>query len=293
MARDETPFRRIRAAFFISPTAVVGIVLLSLILVVALAAPWISPQNPFDPAQLNAQDGRLPPGAMSSGGTTFWLGTDAHGRDVLSAILYGLRTSFTVGVSSTLIALAIGLALGLGAACFGGRADALITRIADIELSFPAFLIALVVLAVLGQGMGKTIAALVAVQWAYFTRGFRRAMRAQMDKEYIEAARCLALTPSRIVLHHLLPNCLPAIFVIAAVQMAAAITLEATLSFLGLGVPLTEPSLGLLIADGYPYLQSGKYWISFFPGVALVLTIVSINLVADRLREVLYSLPQR
>lgn len=292
MARDETPFRRIRTAFFVSPTAIVGIVLLSLILVVALAAPWISPQNPFDPVQLDAQDGRLPPGAMSRG-TTFWLGSDAQGRDVLSAILYGLRTSLAVGVSSTLIALAIGLALGVGAACLGGRADALITRIADVELSFPAFLIALVVLAVLGQGMGKTIAALVAVQWAYFARGMRRAMRAQMHKEYIEAVRCLALAPSRIVLHHLLPNCLPAIFVIAAVQMAAAITLEATLSFLGLGVPLTEPSLGLLIADGYPYLQSGKYWISFFPGAALVLTIVSINLVAERLREVLIPLPQR
>src|SRR5271155_1635470 len=131
MARDETPFRRLRAAFFLSPTAVVGIVLLSLILVIALAAPWISPQNPFDAVQLNAQDGRLAPGAMSSGGTTFWLGTAAQGGDVLSAILYGLRTSFAVGVSSTLIALAIGLALGLGAACFGGRADALITRIAD------------------------------------------------------------------------------------------------------------------------------------------------------------------
>lgn len=293
MARDESPLRRIREAFFVSPTGVFGVVLLSLILVVALAAPWISPQNPFDPVQLNAQDGRLPPGALSSGGTTFWLGTDAQGRDVLSAILYGLRTSLTVGASSTFIALAIGLALGLGAAYFGGRAEAFITRIADIELSFPAFLIALVVLAVLGQGIGKTIAALVAVQWAYFARGLRRAVRAQMHKQYIEAVRCLALKPSRIVLHHLLPNCVPAIFVFAAVQMTAAITLEATLSFLGLGVPLTEPSLGLLIADGYPFLQSGKYWISFFPGIALVLTIVSINLVAERLREVVMPLPQQ
>ena len=246
MARDETPFRRIGAAFFVSPTAIVGIVLLSLVLIAALAAPVISPQNALDPVQIHALDGRLPPGASSSGGSTFWLGTDTHGRDVFSAILYGLRTSLEVGVSSTLIALTIGVVLGLGAACIGGRTDALITRLADIQLCFPAFLIALVLLALLGQGMGKTIAALVAVQWAYFARAFRRALGAQMHAQYSEAARCLALTPSRIVLHHLLPNCLPALFIVAAAQTAAAIVLEATLSFLGLAVPLSEPSLGAM-----------------------------------------------
>jgi peptide/nickel transport system permease protein len=293
MARDETPSRRLRAAFFESPAAVVGIVLFCLVLVVALAAPLISPQNPYDPAQLDALDGRLPPGATSSTGSTFWLGTDAQGRDVLSAILYGLRTSLAVGILSTFVALAIGLALGLGAACFGGRTDTLITRSADIQVSFPALLIALVLLAVLGQGVEKTVAALVAVQWAYFARSCRHAVRVEMGKEYIEAARCLALTPSRIVFHHLLPNCLPALIVVAAVQVAVAITLEATLSFLGFGVPLSEPSLGLLIADGYPYLLSGKYWISFFPGVALLLTIISINLMADQLGDILDPRRQR
>ena len=166
-------------------------------------------------------------------------------------------------------------------------------RIADIQLSFPAILIALILLAVLGQGTCKIITALVTVQWAYYARTVRGAALVEKRKEYIEAARCLALSPSRIVFRHLLPNCLPPLIVVATVQVAAAIALEATLSFLGLGLPITEPSLGLLIANGYQYLLSGKYWISFFPGVALLLTIVSINLVADQLRDVLNPRLQR
>jgi len=286
MAREETPFRRILSDFMANPTAVFGLVLLAAILAVAVAAPLISPQNPYDLAQLDVVDGRLPPGANTDGGT-FWLGTDDQGRDMLSAIFYGLRISLTVGVVSTVIALALGLTLGLAAAYFGGRTETVIMRIADIQLSFPAILIALILLAVLGQGMLKIIAALVTVQWAYYARTVRSAAMVEKRKEYIEAARCLALSPSRIVFRHLLPNCLPPLIVVATVQVAAAIALEATLSFLGLGLPITEPSLGLLIANGYQYLLSGKYWISFFPGVALLLTIVSINLVADQLRDVL------
>ncbi|HZI84079.1 MAG TPA: ABC transporter permease, partial [Casimicrobiaceae bacterium] len=192
-----------------------------------------------------------------------------------------------VGVTSTLLALALGLALGLIAAYLGGRSEALIMRIADIQLSFPAILIALILLAVLGQGTLKIIAALVTVQWAYYARTVRSAALVEKRKEYVEAARGLALSPSRIVFRHILPNCLPPLIVVATVQVAAAIALEATLSFLGLGLPITEPSLGLLIANGYQYLLSGKYWISFFPGVALLLAIVSINLVGDRLRDTL------
>jgi len=286
MAGEETPFRRILSDFVANPTAVFGLVLLAAILAVAIAAPLISPQNPYDLAQLDVVDGRLPPGAKTDGGT-FWLGTDDQGRDMLSAIFYGLRISLTVGVASTAVALALGLALGLAAAYFGGRTETVIMRIADIQLSFPAILIALILLAVLGQGMLKFIAALVTVQWAYYARTVRSAALVEKRKEYIEAARCLALSPSRIVFRHLLPNCLPPLIVVATVQVAAAIALEATLSFLGLGLPITEPSLGLLIANGYQYLLSGKYWISFFPGVALLLTIVSINLVADQLRDVL------
>jgi peptide/nickel transport system permease protein len=292
MAREETSLGRILSDFMASPTAVFGLLLLAAILVVAIAAPFISPQNPYDLAQLDVMDGRLPPGAKSDGGT-FWLGTDDQGRDMLSAIFYGLRISLTVGVVSTVVALALGLALGLAAAYLGGRTETVIMRIADIQLSFPAILIALILLAVLGQGMLKIIAALVTVQWAYYARTVRSAALVEKRKEYIEAARCLALSPSRIVFHHLLPNCLPPLIVVATVQVAAAIALEATLSFLGLGLPITEPSLGLLIANGYQYLLSGKYWISFFPGVALLITIVSINLVADQLRDVLNPRLQR
>jgi peptide/nickel transport system permease protein len=292
MAREESPFRRILSDFTANPTAIFGLVLLAAILAVAIAAPLISPQNPYDLAQLDVVDGRLPPGAKTDGGT-FWLGTDDQGRDMLSAIFYGLRISLTVGVASTVVALALGLALGLAAAYFGGRTETVIMRIADIQLSFPAILIALILLAVLGQGMLKIVAALVTVQWAYYARTVRSAALVEKRKEYIEAARCLALSPSRIVFRHLLPNCLPPLIVVATVQVAAAIALEATLSFLGLGLPITEPSLGLLIANGYQYLLSGKYWISFFPGVALLLTIVSINLVADQLRDVLNPRLQR
>ena len=292
MAREETPLGRILSDFMGSPTAVFGLLLLAAILVVAIAAPFISPQNPYDLAQLDVMDGRLPPGAKTDGGT-FWLGTDDQGRDMLSAIFYGLRISLTVGVVSTVVALALGLALGLAAAYLGGRTETVIMRIADIQLSFPAILIALILLAVLGQGMLKIIAALVTVQWAYYARTVRSAALVEKRKEYIEAARCLALPPSRIVFRHLLPNCLPPLIVVATVQVAAAIALEATLSFLGLGLPITEPSLGLLIANGYQYLLSGKYWISFFPGVALLITIVSINLVADQLRDVLNPRLQR
>ncbi len=293
MAEEQTPLRRIAADFADNPVAVFGLALLAALMLVAIFAPLISPQNPYDLAQLDIMDSRLPPGSPTPSGGTFWLGTDDQGRDMLSAIFYGLRISLSVGVIATAIALAIGLAMGLVAAYFGGWIEGLIMRVADIQLSFPAILIALILLAVLGQGMFKIIAALVTVQWAYYARTVRSAALVEKRKEYIEAARCLALAPSRIVFRHLLPNCLPPLMVVATVQVAAAIALEATLSFLGLGLPITEPSLGLLIANGYQYLLSGKYWISFFPGVALLLTIVSINLVADQLRDVLNPRLQR
>ena len=289
----QTPFRRVVDDFFANPVAAFGFGLLCLIVFFAIFAPWISPQNPYDLAQLDIMDGRQPPGSKSMDGMTFWLGTDDQGRDMLSAIFYGLRISLMVGAASTVLALLIGLTMGLTAAYFGGRVETLIMRIVDIQLSFPAILIALILIAVLGQGTGKVIAALVTIQWAYYARTVRAAALVEKRKEYVEAARCLALPPSRIVFRHLLPNCLPPLLVVATVQVAAAIALEATLSFLGLGLPITEPSLGLLIANGYQYLLSGKYWISFFPGVALLLTIVSINLVADRLRDVLNPRLQR
>lgn len=283
----ESPWRRLASEFAASRLALVGLALLLVLVVVALAAPWIAPQNPYDLAQLDVLDSRLPPGSQSLSGKTYWLGTDDQGRDMLSAILFGLRISLTVGVASTVAALALGLALGLAAAYFGGWLDAVIMRIADIQLSFPAILIALILLAALGQGVGKIIVALVTVQWAYYARTVRSAALVERQKEYMEAAKVLALPEPRIVLGHLLPNCLPPLIVVATVQVAHAISLEATLSFLGLGLPITEPSLGLLIANGFQYLLSGKYWISFYPGLALLVTIMAINLVADQLRDIL------
>jgi peptide/nickel transport system permease protein len=273
--------------FVRSRIAAAALAMLVVILLIAAFAPFISPQNPYDLSQLDVLDGRLAPGAHSDSGKSYVLGTDDQGRDMLSAIFYGLRTSLMVGSVSTLLALAIGLAVGLFAAWHGGWVDALIMRIADIQLSFPSILIALVLLAVLGQGLDKIIFALVAVQWAYYARTVRGTALIERRKEYIDAAIALSLPVRRIIFRHLMPNCLPPLVIIATVQVAAAITLEATLSFLGLGLPITEPSLGLLIANGYTYLLSGKYWISVFPGIALLLTIVSINLVADRMREML------
>jgi peptide/nickel transport system permease protein len=289
-ARDgaDHPLARLAVDFAENRLALFGLVVFAVILFVAVCAPLLSPQNPYDLAQLDVLDSRLEPGARSGDGKrVFWLGTDDQGRDMLSAIFYGLRISLGVGVTATLGALALGLTLGLAAAFLGGRIDTLVMRVADIQLSFPAILIALILLALLGQGIDKIIIALIAVQWAYYARTVRSAALVERSKEYIEAATCLALPPRRIVFRHLLPNCLPPVIVVATVQVAAAIALEATLSFLGLGLPITEPSLGLLIANGFTYMLSGKYWISFFPGLALLATIVSINLVGDQLRDVL------
>jgi peptide/nickel transport system permease protein len=284
----ESPARRLVRSFFSSKVATVGFAVLLLIVLAAIFAPVISPQNPYDLSSLDVLDSRLEPGQKAGDGKlTYLLGTDEQGRDMLSAILYGIRISVMVGVSSTVIALALGLVLGLFAGYAGGRTESFIMRIADIQLSFPPILIALILLALTGQGVGKIIIALVTVQWAYYARTARSAALVERKKEYIEAATCLGLSPLRIMLRHLLPNCLPPLIVIAALQVASAISLEATLSFLGLGLPVTEPSLGLLIANGFQYLLSGKYWISFFPGLALLVTVAAINLVADQLRDVL------
>jgi peptide/nickel transport system permease protein len=285
--REQTPFQRFVEDFAESKLAVAGAVMLAILVVIALTAPWISPQNPYDLAQLDVMDAKLEPGAKLGNGKAALLGTDDQGRDMVAGIFYGLRISIFVGVAATVLALIIGAVVGMLAAYVGGRTDSVLMRIADIQLSFPPILIALVLLALLGQGLDKIITALITVQWAYYARTVRGAALVERRREYIEAAQVLGLPPYRIVFGHLLPNCMPPLIVIATVQVAAAITLEATLSFLGLGLPITEPSLGLLIANGFNFLLSGKYWISFFPGVALVLLIVSINLVGDHLRDVL------
>jgi peptide/nickel transport system permease protein len=285
--RIETPLRRFWSEFAESKLALFGLAMLIVIILIAIFAPLISPQNPYDLGQLDIMDSKLAPGEKSVAGNAHLLGTDDQGRDMLSAIFYGLRISLGVGIASTVFALAIGLFFGMIAAYFGGWVDTLIMRIVDIQLSFPAILIALILLAVLGQGVDKIIVALITVQWAYYARTVRASALVEKQKEYIEAAKVLALSKTRILFRHMLPNCLPPLIVVATVQVAHAIALESTLSFLGLGLPITEPSLGLLISNGFTYLMSGKYWISFYPGLALLLTIMSINLVADQLRDVL------
>jgi len=287
VAPVETPWRRFVTDFMASPLAIVGLIMLVAIIAIALVAPLISPQNPYDLNQLDILDGNLKPGSKAGPGYTFWLGSDDQGRDMLSGIFYGLRISLGVGVMSSVLALALGLSVGLLAAYTGGRVEGFLMRVVDIQLSFPAILVALILLAVLGEGTWKVIAALVTVQWAYYARTVRGTALVERRKEYIEAALCLGLSHRRVMFRHLLPNCLPPLIVVATVQVAHAIALEATLSFLGIGLPITSPSLGLLIANGFEYLLSGKYWVSFFPGVALLLTIVSINLVGDQLRDVL------
>ena len=284
----QSPWRRVAVEFISSPTAVVGLLVLVLIVLVAVLAPWIVVQNPYDLMQLNVLDARLAPGSANmDSGYTYWLGTDGQGRDLVSAILYGLRISLWVGIGSALIAAVIGTLVGLVSAYVGGWLDALLMRLVDLLLSFPVILMALMILAWLGKGVGNVMLTLILLEWAYYARTARGQALTESRREYVDAARGQGIGPWRIVVGHILPNCLQPLIVIGALQIARAITLEATLSFLGLGVPVTEPSLGLLIANGFQYMLSNEYWISLFPGLALLITIVAINLVGDRLRDVL------
>jgi peptide/nickel transport system permease protein len=285
--RETGEFARFVARFMEDRVALIGLSLLVVIVAAALLAPWIAPQNPYDLARVDIMDSRQPPGEKAGDGFTMWLGSDGVGRDLWSGILYGLRISLVVGVLSGVLAATIGMALGLLAAYAGGRTETLIMRVVDLQLSMPSVLLALILVALLGKGVDKIIIALVAVQWAYYARTVRGSALVERRKEYVEAALSLGLSHARTVFRHILPNCLAPVIVIATVQTAHAISLEATLSFLGVGLPQTEPSLGVLISNGFQYMLSGKYWISFFPGVALLLTIVAINLVGDRLRDVL------
>jgi peptide/nickel transport system permease protein len=286
-ATRDTPLGRLWDEFVDSRVALVALGVLVLLLVLALTAPWIAPQNPYDLSQLSILDNMLAPGTRGSDGVMHWLGTDDQGRDLLSAILYGLRQSLFVAAAATALGLAIGTAVGLLAAYVGGWVDAALMRLVDIQLSFPAVLTALILLAILGKGVDKVVVALVLAQWAYYARTIRGSALVERRRDYIEAARCLALSPARIMFRHLLPNAFPPLIVVATVQVAHAIALEATLSFLGVGVPITEPSLGLLIANGYGYMLSGLYWIAFYPGVALLVAILALNLVGDRIADVM------
>jgi peptide/nickel transport system permease protein len=285
VSRRASPLATFWADFQENRIALAALLVLVAIALLTVFAPMIVPQDPYDLANLELSDARRPPGFVGSGGYVHLLGTDPQGRDLLSAMVYGLRTSLQMGLLAGAIALVIGASMGTLAAFVGGKVEALVMRIVDLQLSFPAILLALVLSASLGKGKAQLIAALVAAQYAYFARTAHGAAVAERGKDYVEAALSTPLAARTVIFRHILPNCLPPLIVVATVQVANSIALEATLSFLGLGLPTTEPSLGMLIATGYQHLLAGRYWISIYPGIALIVLIVAINVVGDQVRE--------
>jgi len=282
-------------SFWHTPIAV-GSAALSLILIIgAIFAPVIAPFNPFDLSNLDLMDSNLPPIWQADGDPRFWLGTDDQGRDILSAVLYGSRISLFVGFASVAVSLVAGVGLGLVSGYLGGRVDAIIMRIADVQLSFPAILIALLVDGVIRNIMPKEvheelalyviIFAIAISGWVQYARTVRSSVMAEKVKEYVQAGQVIGLGSWAIMWRHILPNILGPVFVIATLHLALAIITEATLSFLGVGLPPTTPSLGTLIRIGNEYLFSGEWWITIFPGAALVLIALSVNLFGDWLRD--------
>lgn len=251
----------------------------------AIAASVIAPQNPYDPLQIFAWESSSPPGTAGGGGYIYLLGTDGLGRDILSTVFYGLRISLFVAVTSTVLAALIGMSLGVIAAYLGRWADALIMRVVDLQLSLPTMLVALIAIVTLGPGVDRIILALVIVQWAAYARVTRGVAMSEANKAYLDAARLLRLPPARIVFRHLLPNSIAPAITLIPIELGHAVALEATLSFLGLGVPIDKPSLGSAVANGFQYLMTGQYWISLFPGLALFGLIASINFVGEDFRR--------
>lgn len=266
--------------------ATVPNVILALYVVAAIAAPWIAPQNPYDPLQIYGWEASSPPGTVGSGGFIYLLGTDGLGRDIASCILYGLRISLLVSVISALAAALIGLTAGVSAAYFGRWADAVIMRLVDLQLSLPTMLVALIAIVTLGPGVDRIILALIIVQWAIYARVVRSVALSETGKSYIDAVRTMPLPSNRIILRHLLPNSVAPAMTLLPIEIGHAVALEATLSFLGLGVPLDQPSLGSTVANGFQYLLTGQYWISLFPGFALFGLIATINFVGEDMRNI-------
>ena len=280
-----------------SPVAIVAAIVTIALIVVALGANVIAPFNVNDPANANVIDARLPPGSLGLFGSHYLLGTDPQGRDMLSAVIFGLRTSLLVGGLSVILAAAVGIVLGLVSGYVGGWFDAVIMRVADIQLSFPAILIALLI-----DGVSRTVmdrqthdalaipvlvVAIAATYWVQYARTVRALVLVERDKDYVLAARVIGVRPLRIVLAHIRPNVLGPIVVIGTINLALAILTEATLSFLGIGVPPTTPSLGSLVRIGNEFLFSGDWWISAVPGAVLVLLSLAVNLLGDWLRDAL------
>jgi len=267
--------------FFEDKMAVIGLVIFVLLGILALLPSLFTYQNPYDLTQLFLENSFQPPNS------NFILGTDEQGRDIYSAMIYGLQISLYVGLASTILSVIIGYTLGLISGYYGGWVDTIIMRIADIQLSFPAILIALIIMALWGEGIGKIIIAITIVNWVYYARTARGVVLSEKEKDYAQSAKALGMRDAGIIFGEILPNTTAPIIVIATVRIANAIILEATLSFLGLGVPITEPSLGSLIASGYQVLFSGYWWASVFPGILLMILIISINLIGDRMRDIM------
>jgi peptide/nickel transport system permease protein len=279
-----------------SPTAMVASAIALLCLVCALFAQWLAPHNPFDLATLDLIDARLPPAWIDGGSTKYLLGTDDQGRDLLSALMYGSRISLFVGLASVVLSVLIGVGLGLLAGFAGGAIDGFIMRVCDVMLSFPSILVALLI-----DGLGRAlfpnaheslafsvlVIAIALTGWVQYARTVRGSTMVERNKEYVQAARVIGVAPLRVMFRHVLPNVLGPVLVLATIQIAGAIIIEATLSFLGVGVPPTSPSLGTLIRIGQDFLFSGEWWITVFPGLMLVLIALSVNLLGDWLRDAL------
>ena len=279
-----------------TPSAMIAAVIAFVCIFAALFAPWIAPHNPFDLATLDLSDARLPPAWMDGGQSRYLLGTDDQGRDLFSALMYGARISLLVGVASVLVSMIVGVALGLLSGFAGGKIDAFIMRVCDVMLSFPSILIALLIDGV-GRAMfpnahdtlafGVLIIAISLSGWVQYARTVRGSTMVERNKEYVQAARVIGVARHRIMFRHVLPNVTGPVLVLATIHVALAILTEATLSFLGVGVPPTSPSLGTLIRIGNDFLFSGEWWITIFPGAVLVLIALSVNLLGDWLRDAL------
>jgi len=283
-------------SFRTSPVAMVAAVIAFVCIFCSVFAGWVAPHNPFDLASLDLMDARLPPAWMEGGSAKYLLGTDDQGRDILSALIYGARISLVVGVVSVLLSVFVGVLLGLMAGFWGGWLDAFLMRLCDVMLSFPAILVALLIAGV-GRALfpdaheslafGVLIFAIALTGWVQYARTVRGSTLVERGKEYVQAARVMGVPPLRIMLRHVLPNVLGPVLVLATIQVATAIITEATLSFLGVGVPPTSPSLGTLINNGNAVLFSGEWWVLVFPGAMLVLLALSVNLLGDWLRDAL------
>jgi peptide/nickel transport system permease protein len=279
-----------------SPAAVVAALLALMFVVAALFAPWVAPHNPFDLATLELANARLPPAWLPDGQTSFLLGTDDQGRDILSALIYGARISLAVGLASVVLSVVVGVSLGLLAGFWGGWIDALLMRLCDVMLSFPAILVALLIAGV-GRALfpnaheslafGVLIVSISLTGWVQYARTVRGSTLVERQKEYVQAARVIGVSPLRIMRKHVLPNVMGPVLVLATIHVATAIITEATLSFLGVGAPPTSPSLGTLIRIGNDYLFSGEWWITVFPGLVLILIALSVNLLGDWMRDAL------